>query len=204
MPFQPAPDIAQFSLYGRVDGQTTINDLYFAISGGTITPAGLAEMTDAVAAWWGDHVIPLLSEDWAGQRVVGVDLTTANGARAETARAAFGGESGEAAPNNVAMCVKFLTAFRGRSFRGRNFVPGVPNSQLTLNTLAGGLIDNLLSAYGMLIGPGTLLAGWEWVVLSRITAGDKRPNGVGSPVVAVAMTTNTVRSMRTREVGVGA
>jgi len=204
MAFQAAPNIAQLTLQGVVDRQETINDLYFAISGGSITPVSLAAITGSVAEWWGAEIVPQLSEDWSSVRVVGTDLTTQTGPRIETQLAMIGGVAGEAAPNNVAACVKFLTAFRGRSFRGRNFVPAIPNSQITLNTLAGGIIDALVAAYGLLVGPGTLLAGWQWVVLSRHTAGALRPTGVGSPVVDVAMTTNTVRSMRSREVGVGA
>jgi hypothetical protein len=204
MAYQPGPGIAQITLHGVVDRQLTINDLYFAISGGVINVPALIEITSNVADWWTTNITPNLSQDWQTTRIIGVDLTTQTGPRFEMTRATVGGVASEAAPNNVAACVKFLTPFRGRSFRGRNFVPAIPNSNITLNTIAGGTIDALVNGYALLVGAGTVAPGWIWVVLSRRTAGALRPAAVGSPVVEPAMTTNTVRSMRTREVGKGA
>jgi hypothetical protein len=204
MSFQPAPGIAQITLHGVVDRQLTINDLFFAISGGVINVPALVEITSNVADWWTTNITPNLSSDWQSTRVIGVDLTTLNGPRFEMTRAVVGGVASEAAPNNVAACVKFLTAFRGRSFRGRNYVPAIPNAQITLNTISGGTIDALVNGYAALVGAGTVAPGWIWVVLSRRTLGAARPAGIGSPIVEPSMTTNTVRSMRSREVGHGA
>ena len=204
MTFQPCPGIAQITLQGRVDNQLTINDVYFAISGGTIDISNLAVITSAVATWWGADLIPFLSDDWTGERVVGTDLTTQFGPTFQTATPTPGGISGEANPNNVAACVSFRTGLRGRSFRGRNFVPAVPGADVTLNTLDPTFITNILGAYNNLVGPGLFSAGWQWVVLSRRIAGSLRANGIGEPVIAATMVGNSVRSMRSREVGHGA
>ena len=110
----------------------------------------------------------------------------------------------ESAPNNVAATVSLRTAQRGRSGHGRNFVPGIPNSVITLNALDADFINNLLAAYFELVGAGSFVAGWQLVVLSRQTGGLLRANGIGIPVTNVEMVTNTVRSMRSREVGHGA
>jgi hypothetical protein len=204
MPFQPCPGIAQVRLIGSVDRQETVNDLYFAITGGSIDSSNLAVLTAAVAFWWQDTLIPVLSDDWTGVLVEAVDLTSQFGASASAATPAPGGASGEANPNNVAMCVSFRTGLRGRSFRGRNYVPGIPGAVVTLNTLDAGFILSVLGAYNALVGPGLFLAGWQWVVLSRRIAGSLRAEGVGTPVTAAISVTDSVRSMRTREVGKGA
>jgi hypothetical protein len=204
MAFQPATNIAQCQLMGVVDNQLTVNDLYFEISGGGINFTNLSAITAAVASWFSGTLAPLLSDDWSAVRVIGTDLTTAVGPRREISSPAPGGVSGEANPNNVAMCVSFRTELRGRSARGRNFVPGIPGSVVTLNTLDPTFISDVTTAYFALAGPGTFLAGWQWVVLSRETAGVLRPDGIGFPITDVVSVTNSVRSMRSREVGHGA
>lgn len=204
MAFQPVPDVAQIVIEGRMDNQLIINDLYFAVSGGGITPINLLTITDAVATWWQTTILPNLSEDYSSVRAIGVDLTTQTGPRVEVAAADTGGVGSESAPNNVAACVSFRTALRGRSFRGRNYVAGIPNVDITLNTLNPVLMGSLIAGYTLLVGAGLFEAGWEWVVVSRQAGGLIRPEGVPSPIATVAMTANTVRSMRSREVGHGA
>jgi len=203
MPFQPVTDVAQLQLMGTVDGQLTVNDLYFQISGGGITPVNLGTIAGAVAVWFTTNLTPLLSDDWSAQRVVATDLTTATGPRVEVGAASVGGETGEANPNNVAACVSFSTAQRGRSARGRNYVPGVPGSMVTLNTLDSFFMTNVLDAYDNLIGAGTFVPGWQWVVVSRVTGGAVRPSGLAIPITGVSFTKNTVASMRSRSVGHG-
>src|ERR1044072_9286965 len=145
MAYQPAVDVAQVLLMGRVDGQMTINNLYFQISGGGITPVNLNALLTTVRTWWTTGVVSLLSDDFSAERVIGIDLTTQTGARVELAAPAPGGVSGEANPNNVAACVSIRTDQRGRSARGRNFVPAIPGAAVTLNTLDPTFISDLLS-----------------------------------------------------------
>ncbi|HKH19362.1 MAG TPA: hypothetical protein VKB53_00360 [Gammaproteobacteria bacterium] len=203
MPFQAAPDIAQVTIHGSVDNQLTINDLYFFSSGG-INLTNLATLEAAIATWVIGELAPLLSDDWTATKVRCVDLTTQTGPVVEVPVVATGGTAGEACPNNVAAVVSFRTAQRGRSARGRNFVPAVPGSLVTLNTLDAGWITDIITAYLSLVGAGTFVLGWQWVVLSRVFEGAPRAVGIGIPITSTLMTTNTVKSMRSREVGHGA
>lgn len=204
MAFIPVPDVALCRVSGRIDGQLTINTLYFEISGGGITPVNLADLAAAVDSWASGSLAPLLSEDWTYERTDAIDLTTQTGFVSTFASPVVGGVEGEAAPNNVACCISIRTGNAGRSFRGRNFVPGIPNSVITLNTLDAGFRTGLLSAYGELVGAGTFLAGWQFGVVSRYTAGAPRATGVISPVTGLTIVGQWVRSMRSREVGHGA
>lgn len=164
----------------------------------------LGTIAGAVGTWFASELAPLLSDDWSAQRVIGVDLTTATGPRVDVGSATPGGISGEANPNNVAAVVSFRTNSRGRSGRGRNYVPAIPGSLVTLNTIDPALIASLIGAYSLLMGPGTFEAGWEWVVLSRETGGVPRANGLALPITGVVMVSDQVRSMRSRSVGHGA
>lgn len=204
MAFQAAPNIAQVRVEGQLDAQLTINDFYFEVSGGGITPTNLSTLTFAVGDWYGAQIMPNLSQDFTASVAVGVDLGSPTGVYASAPIATPGGIASESSPNNVAACVSIRTAQRGRSGRGRNYLPGVPNGQVTLNTMSAPFMNAIIDAYLMLIGAGTFVAGWQYVVLSRRTGSLPRPNGIGIPVTGVQFTTPYVRSMRSREVGHGA
>lgn len=204
MAFQPVPNVAQVRVMGRIDGQLTINNTYWEISGGGITPVNLATLVAAMDGWAGGNLAVPLSDDWTYERTEGIDLTVANGAIANSSNPQAGSSSSESAPNNVAACMSFRTGFSGRSFRGRNYIPGIPNDQITLNTMLGPFQASLVVIYNFLIGAGTFVAGWQWGVVSRRTAGALRPAGVFSPITSVQFTVPYVRSMRSREVGHGA
>jgi len=209
MAFVPVANVAHITLEGSVDRQQTINDLYFEISGGGITPTNILDITSAAAIWFQTQLAPLLSDNWTALRVKGRDLTSALSFVAEASAVAVGGVANEAAPNNVAACIKFATALAGRSFRGRNYVPAVPNSVITLNTMDTTFINAVESAYNLMAGPGSFLPGWQWVVVSRFTGGSPgipsvpRVAGIATPVANSVFVNPFVKSMRSREVGHG-
>jgi hypothetical protein len=186
-----------------MDNQLTINDLYW-FSSGAITPVAVNSLLTNLFNWLNTSLSALLSRDMAFTRIRAIDLGSPIGLAQEMPAAFTGGVDVEAAPNNVAACVSLRTAQRGRSGRGRNFVPGIPNSVITLNTLDPAFITSLVDAYSTLSGAGGFTPGWQLVVLSRFTAGAARPAGIGIPVTEAVMVGNSVRSMRSREVGHGA
>jgi len=204
MPFQAVPNVAQVRIEGAQDGQLTINDLYFTISGGGITAVNILNLATAVAAWVVGNFAAPLSNDWSGSRVVAFDLGSPSGAIAVVPAVVIGGTATEAAPNNVAACLSIRTAQAGRSARGRNYICGIPNADVDLNTMSGSFMADVVANYEMLIGAGLFLAGWQWVVVSRVTGGAVRPTGIFTPVTAVSFTRPTVASMRSRAVGHGA
>jgi hypothetical protein len=203
MAFQAAPSILQTTLEGRMDNQLTINDLFW-FSSGAITSISVNSLLTNLFNWLNTSLSALLSRDMAFTRIRAVDLGSPIGLAQEMTAAFTGGVDVEAAPNNVAACVSLRTAQRGRSGRGRNFVPGIPNSVITLNTLDAAFITDLVNAYNNLTGAGAFTAGWQLVVLSRVTGGAPRAVGIGIPVTEAVMVGNSVRSMRSREIGHGA
>jgi len=202
MPVLPVPQAALTQCMGVVDNQLTIIDLSW-VNSGSVTPTNLNQLVNDVGTWFTDVFTPQLSSDWASTRVVGTDLSDLTGPRIDVANPATGGVSGEAAPNNVAACISFRTAQRGRSSRGRNFIPGIPNSLITLNTLADAFVSNMSIVYENLIGAGLFSAGWQWCVVSRFFQNAQRNPPLTIPITNVIFVTNKVRSMRTREVGKG-
>lgn len=203
MAFQPAPSIAGAVISGTMDSQLVeLTSSWFASA--AITGVNLASLALGLANWTTDTLAPLLSRDVSFSGVRCVDLGSATGVVAEAPAVATGGVDQESAPNNVAACVSLRTDQRGRSGHGRNFVMGLPNNLVTLNTLDAGFMTDLQTAYETLIGAGAFVPGWQMVVLSRQTGNALRAEGIGIPITSIRFVTNKVRSMRSREVGHGA
>lgn len=204
MAFIPIPQCAQVQIYGQIDRQVTINDLYFS-HGTPIDIPALQSLADAVMTWHTTDILPNLSDDWSLIKAVATDLTTnTSGQYTSVLGAGAGGTSGESNPNNVAATISFRTALRGRSYRGRNYIPGVPGSNVTLNTLDPGWMLAMTNGYGNLIfGGAAIPADWAWVVASRYTGGAPRVSGIVELVTNVLFVDDTVDSMRRRLPGRG-
>jgi len=203
MAFQPCPSIASSVISGTMDGQLVgLTQHWFA--SGAITGASLSGLATSLSNWVSAQLAPLLSRDVTFNLVSCADLSTATGAMGEQSFTATGGVDQESAPNNVAAVISLRTAERGRSGHGRNFIPGLPNTLISLNTLDPDFIAALIAAYQLLPGAGSFVAGYQMVVLSRRTGGLPRANGIGIAITDITMKTNKVKSMRSREVGHGA
>ncbi len=210
MPFIPVPQCAQVQIQGVIDGQETINDLYFS-HGTTIDITALQALADAVDNWYWASILPELSNDFTYVRTIVTDLTTnTSGVAFQSANTGPGGVTGESNPNNVAACISFRTALRGRNWRGRNFIPGIPGSVVTLNTIGNAFITNVQAGYRLLKFGGTTIPGdWSWVVVSRYSGVDvngkpiPRTSGVVELVTDALFVDPTVDSQRRRLPGRG-
>jgi len=205
MPFIPVPNVAQVQVHGRIDGQTTINDLYFRSAGPPVTLAQVQTLGLALDAWVANTILTLLSSAWTYERVRVRDLTTADSFALDIADSAGpGGSGGAFVPQNVAPCVSIRTAFAGRSARGRNYLPGVPQGVITGNTIQALFMSDITIAYNNLLPGGTYEPdGWVWSVVSRFTGNAPRAVGVSFNVVTALFTDNVVDSQRRRLPGRG-
>lgn len=205
MPLPLVANTAKATIRSLVDGQTMINDLSFRNEvSGSSDPIELGNLALALQNWYTASIIPLLSEDV----VYGVtrvrDLSTDPGFEAEVSGSSVGGVASEAAPNNVCAVPSFRTGVAGRSFRGRNYISGIPNSDISINVLSGDLVLAIIDAYGQLLPGGSVLpTNWEWVVVSYFTGGALRPVGLTSAITSVIFTDTVVDSQRRRLPGRG-
>jgi len=209
MAFVPSATEVRAQLEGRIDGQTTINDLYFSLPGGYIL-SDIQSLAVNLEDWFVLSLAPLLSQDWAALSLHVRALNVPAGFVVDRPAVATGGVAIESAPSNVAACVSFRTGIAGRSFRGRNYVPGIPNSVLTLNTMSDTFMIDVRQAYELLLpGGGALPGGWIWGVESQFSGTDinrkpiPRAAGVFTPIVSVLFVDPTVDSMRNRLPGRG-
>jgi hypothetical protein len=166
--------------------------------------AALAAMAAIIGGWYRTNVLPNLSSAVQLVECAATDMTTNVGATGTwvAPSGSVGGLVSPSLPNNVAMCVSFRTAGRGRSNRGRNFVPGLAEDGVSANTILAARAALITTAYNSLIGTIADNAG-TWVIASRVSEGVPRLIGQTSPVTAALVTDLYVDSQRRRLPGRG-
>lgn len=206
----PVPNTAGVRLEGRLDNQQTINDLYFFQDGG-FTLGELGNLVANLWDWWNVSIITVLNEGFSSLRATAKDLTSPTGIVYEIGTGAtVGGVAGEAAPNNVDPAVSFRTSLGGRSFRGRNYIPGISNTHVSGNNIDAGWRASIIDGYNLLLPDGGALPeGWTWVVASRYSGVDlagkpvPRLEGIVTTITSVLFTDTIVDSQRRRLPGRG-
>lgn len=204
MPFVPVPETIQVEMRMRLDGQKVENTLYFHKIGGW-SAADVPVAYNALLLWWNNNYAVPLSSALTLNEIAIKDLSSETGFGFEisTPVPKPAGDSAEPAlPNNVALCVSFRTASRGRSFRGRNFVPGLPRTSVTQNTVDSTQAGLISDAYNELLTVADSL-GADWVVVSRFSGNAPRVTGVHTVITGATIVDLTVDSQRRRLPGRG-
>ncbi len=140
-------------------------------------------LADAVADWWNTNLKSVSSPDIELEGATAYDLTSSSGWSVTSPLLHSGTGTGSVPTNAAAMVVTLQTANRGRSFRGRNYVPGLPSSQLASpvfwDTGATGAMNTAYTA----LQAGGLAAGFVLGVLSRVENKHPLTTGVFTPVI---------------------
>jgi hypothetical protein len=214
MPFVPVPGTALVESVYQQDGQIIENTMYFTHSG-TPTLAELTALADAVNSAIRTSILPLLSTTIQLIRVVATMLDVLDGLTtiSTVSLPAGGADSSAPIPSDVAFVVSMRTGHRGRSFRGRNYIPGLNRDALgsSVNEATTAYINALLAAYTNIQGAG-VDGGWVMSVVSRfsgftIVGGRKVPTprtvGISTPITNFVSVDNVVDSQRRRLPGRG-
>jgi hypothetical protein len=196
--FIPVPNTAEVHIRGTLNGAQVENTLYFHRAAGW-DAINIGLLASAVNTWFYVGIRSGLSNEYVFREVYAVDLTTAFGVTSTDATHAgtTGGESSEASSNQASFVVKFLTGFRGRSYRGRNYVAGIPESKVSASAVNTTFESFILSQYDGLKYDFGLL-GYQWCVVSRYAAGAPRTYGISTEIISVAATTRVLGSQRGR------
>lgn len=210
MPFVPVANTALVEVRMRVVGQKVENTLW--IEGpSALDASALSTIATTIKGWWVSDYGPQVSDLVTLSEVVATDQTTdTSGQVSVSGDGEIGGQIGGTVPTNSTFAVSFRTASRGRAFRGRNYIVGVPLEQLAeTNVVQSSWAADIAAAYTDLI---TLVddAGFTWVVVSRFNGVDPdthdpipRVAGVTTPVLNVVTTDLTLDSQRRRLPGRG-
>lgn len=180
------------------------NTLYFRYSAEP-TIEQLEALGDDLIDWWDLQYRQALSADLSLRevQVTALESSTASSVARTPDIPLVGLDGASGSPGNVALAVSFRTVNRGRSFRGRNFVSGIPNDQIAGNTIQPAVIEAVQGAYVDLLDRHNTIGEGQWVVVSRFTDGAPRTEGVATTITSVSIVDPLVDSQRRRLTGRG-
>lgn len=204
MAFVPAPDTVEIEAVFSMDGQIVENTFYYTSATPTLESA--TALLEAVNNAIRTGLLPLLSSTITLVRLVATLIATVDGfvVTSTTSLPAAGGGSADSLPSNVALCISKRTAARGRSFRGRNYIAGIPlDARSGTNELDSGFTSGVVDAIEAVLAAGAD-DGWTPTVISRFHNKAPRTTAVVTPVTSVIVVDNTMDSQRRRLPGRGA
>jgi hypothetical protein len=194
MPFVPVPNTIEVQTIFELDGQIVENTSYFEKTTGwdfASVSAWLTSMRSLVET----ELLPTLSSGLKLVRLIGtlLDAVDALSLVQNVSPPVSGSDTGEGLPNNSAFTITFLTAGRGRSMRGRNYVCGLTTThQLDPNHVTDTFRSAILNYYDQLRAAGSD-DGILMVVVSRFSGKDSE----GRPIPRVTGVTTTITGFTT-------
>lgn len=157
----------------------------------TPSAADFLALATEFADAWDTHMKPNQSDDIALGDCVAYDLS-AEDAPTYT----YTGVNGNAGtvlvdslPNNTAAVVSHRTASRGRSGRGRNYIPGLTENNVQDGLLQAATVTALLADWASIVS-AVALVGWDLVVAQRFADGVQLTTGVTRDVTSELMSTS--------------
>lgn len=199
MAFIPTPLTAKAAIEYTLFGRTVVNTLWFESALEEEFNTGLCQdVALLLEAWLKDDILVFLSDD--------IDLTRITVTAQHSNTGAFynlgivagnGGIAGNSASSKLACCISIKTGARGRSYRGRNYVAGIPETVLTGNTLSSIFVGDLVAGYNALLT--SIGSSFRWVVVSHYANGSPRAQGVTVPVTYAESINNTIEVQRRRD-----
>lgn len=187
MTFIPTPGAVRTDIQFTMAGQQ-VHNIIWCSRDGTWTQVQREALNDAVAAWWNTSARQYFSGSLGLVQVTTVnqESQSAPASTLVVSPVVYGTQAG-ATPMNVACCATLRTDLRGRNFRGRMYLAGIPAAKsLTEATMATDFIANVILALTALKTAIEAL-GALWVVVSKYTNKTARANGLKTPITAIAV-----------------
>jgi len=210
MPFVPVENTALVEVRMSLAEQKVENTLW-VLNDEPWDGGSLEELCSEIVTWWGTSYASITTDQVLLREVVATDQTSLTSATASVSGDSAPGEHiGGTLPGNCSLAVSFRTAMRGRSFRGRNFVVGIPLEEMSstnqVQTEYQSAVKDAYDAFATAI----TTASWTWVVASRFSGVDPdtgkpipREAGVATLVTNTVVVDGVVDSQRRRLPGRG-
>lgn len=203
MAFIPAPDTVRVSLEFVWAGQIVAITISVKRPGGW-TSSTVNDLYDVVYDWWTNSVKPGLTNTLSLQNINILDLSSSSAPSYNfpVSPAEPGGSVSPSLPLNATIASSFQTLQRGRSFRGRVYMPGLTQAWLNnAGTITSAWQATILSWWINLLTAFAANA-WQHVVVSRVADGVPRTTAVVTPIIGYFVEQH-LDSQRRRLVGRG-
>lgn len=186
MVFVPASGILKVVQKMVWDGQE-VRNIFHVDPNEAITPTVMALVTDIFWDWWDASLQPTVTSDLSVYEFEAIDMTTASSPSFPDSRTpAVGDVATDSVPNNVALVVTWLTGLRGRSFRGRTYIPGIAEATFTGSDVGSSNAAAYAGVYDDLLAD-LAIAGFDLVVASLFSGGAPRAAAVITPIIELAV-----------------
>ena len=176
--FVPLDAGVQVEILHTYGGEVIENRLWFRYDNPPFTATEIQGLTNGVANWWTANLLPYLSDQLSTAIVLGRDWSGgAPGPSIVTGVTQAGGVAGAAYSANVSVVVPFKWPLGFRLKRNKNYVPGIPDAGIVLNTVQPVFNDMLFEGYAALVDAARLFypaLNWRWVVTSAYVGGTQR------------------------------
>ena len=198
MAFIPTTNGIAVRLRYLLHGEECVNVLNF-INFELHTTALLTTLGETVNISISNNLMPHLSQDidYLGCVVRSLTLDVGPQVDLPLVLPVGGGAPSPALPGSVAFVVTHRTSLIGRSWRGRTYVPGLPDSAVTGNEVAGAFAGSVAAAFNQLRAD-TAPIGSTFSVISYQTGGAPRPAGAHQAITVSEARDLTVDSQRRR------
>lgn len=201
MAFQAVPNTLGLFIRGTFQLVPVENTFYYKYTP-EITPAELAELTEAVCNKITSYWLPLLSTGFKVTEVYARDLAVEAAIQfTDTSLSGdMGAVTGDTLPNRNTLAVKRYSTLTGKNTRGRIFWFGFSESQVDNNYVDTDVVDDIVAAIQQ-IDTSAVSLGLQPVIVSRYLNGAKRATAVTYDIAAWAAVTNRIckRSSRMPE-----
>lgn len=195
--FVPFLDTAKVCIDFSLAGRPASICLHFHKSGATASD--YEDLADHVAGNIDATFVADFTDDLTYEEVTVYDQTSETAPKyvSTSGLPQTGGAAADTIPTQNAWVVTYETNRRGRSYRGRSYMPGLTDAQVVDSLILGATLTNFLAKWEAVLINIEVDSGWTLVVASRQENGVLRTLGVTTPV-EVLVARNVVRSQRRR------
>jgi hypothetical protein len=163
-------------------GQTVEICLGF-LKNSAVTLTDMSALVAAMEVWRQTHFNALISSDVLCNQWYALSLSTSSSPSliVPITVNTHGVAAAGTVPNNVSLVTTFQTDLRGRSYRGRAYLPGISTANIDSPTEADPTFAATATTVYQYI-PTSIPAGWTHVVISNQNGGVVRTSAARTPV----------------------
>lgn len=196
--FVPNAGVAEVRLLTLIESKPVCNSVYAYKEPALINSTTLLALSFWVGLWYRLRIVKRMNTSARFYAHIATRLDVPNGLQVSlNTWGGFGERAGALAPLNAALRVNFVTDEPGKSGKGCNYIPALAKEDLNGSFVLEEARNELELAYNALFARMDI-AGWQWVVYSRETAGAVRTEGAYFPVTAAVIPQRKLADMGRR------
>lgn len=204
MPLPARPDIIRTAIVQQLHGQDVINVVNWLFPA-TVTESQVEDIAGFAASHWDANVMAFVSFQQTLVRVEARQAVPLSGIGFDfpVIPPAEGESTANARNAATATVISLRTGRAGRSFRGRLFIGGTPETALVNGLVDATYRNGLATAVNDFFQGVVDEMGCQPVVLSYFNAGVQRPAAVATPINSVLSVTPYPAGQERRRPGIG-